>query len=145
MSEEGKPEAKPEGYRAAPSDLTSVLSTLSLVRAAYSSERSLMAWIRTSVSLYTFGFSITKFTNYMEWQAEGLQYSAGPHRLGIALVCMGILVLVLGIVEHLRRLVRMRQLGLPPISRFPLAVAAAAALFVIGAVTFVGIAFRLSP
>ena len=42
------------------------LERLAVVRTAYSSERSLKAWMRTAVSLYTFGFAIAKFFDYVE-------------------------------------------------------------------------------
>jgi putative membrane protein len=145
MREEANPVARPDNERAAAAEVTRALSIFALVRTAFSSERALLAWMRTSVSLYSFGFSITKFVDYLERQEEGSQYSDGPRRLGLALICMGILVLVLGAAEHFRRLVRMKQLGLPPISRFSLPVAAAVALFVIGAATLVGIASHWPP
>ncbi len=121
------------------------LSIYALVRTAFSSERALMAWMRTSVSLYSFGFTITKFVDYLERQGEGGHFPAGPRRLGLILICMGILVLVLAAAEHLRRLAKMKQLGLPPVSRFPLPVAATAMLFVIGTATLIGIACNWSP
>lgn len=126
-------------------EIVRALSTLALARTAFSSERSLMAWMRTSVSLYSFGFSITKFADYLENQGQGSQFAEGPRRLGLALFCMGILVLVVAAAEHWQRLSRMKQLGLPTVSRFPLPVAGAAALFVIGATTLIGIAFNWSP
>lgn len=95
--------------------------------------------------MYSFGFTITKFVDYLERPGEGGQFSEGPRRLGLALICMGILVLVLAVVEHLQRLAKMKQLGLPPTSRFPLSVAAAAALFVVGTATLIGIACNWSP
>lgn len=55
---------------APPAELTRKLSVLALVRTAYSSERVVMAWMRTSVSLYTFGFSITKFMDYDKVSGE---------------------------------------------------------------------------
>ena len=125
--------------------ITRDLSIFALIRTAFSSERSLMSWIRTSVSLYSFGFTITKFVDYLEHQGEGSQFSEGPRRLGLALICMGLLVLVLAVVEHMRRLVRMTQLGLPPISRFPLPVVASVALFAIGVATLIGIARNWFP
>jgi putative membrane protein len=109
------------------------LRTLSaLVRTAFSSEQTLMSWVRTSVSLFTFGFSITQFFYYLERQQEGIPLSPGPRRLGIALICVGILALVLGMVEHVQRLKRMQEHGLPKIKRFLLPLGSAAAFLAIG-------------
>ncbi len=123
-------------------DLIETLSVLALVRTVFSSERALLAWMRTSVSLYTFGFSITKFADYLERQTEGLQSVDGPRQLGLMLTSMGILVLVLGVVGHGTRMRRMKQLGLPSTSRWLLAVGAAAALFAIGIATSIGITLK---
>ena len=108
------------------------LEIYALVRTAFSSERSLLAWMRTSVSLYTFGFSITKFFDYLEQQEAGTQFSEGSQLLGFALVFLGILALVPAIPEHIQRLRKMKNLGLPRVSRFSLPVAATVALLSIG-------------
>ncbi len=115
------------------------LGIYALVRTALSSERSLMAWIRTSASLYAFGFSITKFLDYLEKQQEGTGSSAGLHRLGIAIICIGILGLVLAMVEHLQRLEKMKQRGLPTVSWISLPVVATTALLLIGIAVLISI------
>jgi putative membrane protein len=145
MNQETKAREEPNAEPLSAAEQVRTLSAFALVRTAFSSERALMAWMRTSVSLYSFGFTITKFVDYLEHHGEGSQLSEGPRRLGLALICMGILVLVLAVAEHLRRLAKMTRLGLPPISRFPLPVAAAAVLFVIGTATLIGIAYNWSP
>ena len=115
------------------------LSDLALVRTAFSSGRSLMSWIRTSISLYGFGFSISKFIDYLELQQQGTHFSAGLHRLGIALIFMGVVALALAIAEHWQRVRRMRKLGLPPESPVLLPVAAAGVLIGIGLATLITI------
>jgi putative membrane protein len=103
-----------------------------LVRTAFSSEQSLMSWMRTSVSLLTLGFTITQFFTYLEQQQEGLQLAAGPRRLGLALIWVGIIALVLGMIEHVHRLRIMQEQGLQRISRYLLPLGSAAVLLVIG-------------
>lgn len=119
------------------------LEILAIVRTRFSSERSLMAWIRTSVSLFTFGFSITQFFSYLENQQKGTQFSEGPYLLGQALILLGILSLVPAVIQHVRRLKRAKELGIPMgmpiISRFSLPIWATVALLVIGFTTFIGI------
>ncbi len=110
-----------------------------LVRTALSSEQTLMSWIRTSLSLFTFGFSITQFFYYLEQQKEGVQISAGPRRMGIALVCVGIVVLLLAMVEHMLRLRKIKKQGLPADSASFLPFGSAVALLVIGIAAFVSI------
>ena len=119
--------------------LMRTLSILALVRTSYSSERSLMAWIRTSVSLYTFGFSISKFLDYLEMREAGVEFAAGLRRLGFALICMGIVGLVLAGAEHLKRIRTMQELGLPRTSRLSLPLGTTVALVVIGITTLMNI------
>lgn len=116
------------------------LSVLALVRTSYSSERSLMAWIRTSVSLYTFGFTISKFLDYLKMRGTTVEFSAGLHRLGFVLICLGIIALVPAGIEHLKRIRTMKRLGLPETSRPSLPLATAVALIALGIVTLIGIA-----
>jgi putative membrane protein len=103
-----------------------------LVRTAFSSEQSLMSWIRTSVSLFTFGFSISQFFYFLEQQKEGIQLSSGPRMMGITLICVGIIVLLFAMVEHVHRLKMMQKKGLPRISQYLLPLGSALALLAIG-------------
>ncbi len=120
------------------------LGIYALVRTALSSERSLMAWIRTSVSLYTFGFTITKFLDYLEQQQEGAQFSTGLHRLGFVIICIGILGLVLAAVGHLQRLKKMKRLGLPTVSLISLPIVATTSLVLIGIAVLISIGLNWS-
>jgi putative membrane protein len=119
------------------------LEILAIVRTRFSSERSLLSWIRTSVSLFTFGFSITKFMNYLENQHEGLQFSEGPYRLGLALIWIGILSIIPAVIQHVWRLNTAKELGIPLempiISRFSLPISVTLAFMVIGFTTLIGI------
>jgi putative membrane protein len=76
---------------------------LGLDRTEIASERTLMAWVRTAVSLIGFGFSIPKFFSYLE--AAGPVDVAGglsPKFLGVVLIGLGTLGLAGGIAEHFR-------------------------------------------
>ena len=115
-----------------------------LVRTAFSSEQSLMSWTRTSVSLFTFGFSIAQFFQYLAKQQGGSQISAGPRRMGIALTCVGILALVLAMIEHVHRLRILQAQGLPRISQYLLPLGSAVTLLVIGIVAFISIIMNWS-
>jgi putative membrane protein len=115
-----------------------------LVRTAFSSEQSLMSWARTSISLFTFGFSISQFFQYLAKQQGGSQISAGPRRMGIALICVGILTLVLAMVEHVHRLRVMQKQGLPRISQYLLPLGTTAGLLAIGVVAFISVIMKWS-
>lgn len=115
-----------------------------LVRTALSSEQTLMSWIRTSLSLLTFGFSITQFFYYLEQQKEGIQVSPGPRRMGFTLVCVGIVVLLAAMVEHVLRLRKMKKEGLPADAASFLPFGSAVALLVIGIAALVSIIMNWS-
>ena len=115
------------------------LNLLALDRTLYSSERSLMSWMRTSVSLYTFGFTITKFMSYLESQEANNEFSEGLERLGLVLILIGILALVLAIGEHFKRWLIMKRLGLEKPSPLHLPITGAALLLAIGIGTLIGL------
>ncbi len=110
-----------------------------LVRTAFSCERSLMAWIRTSVSLYTFGFSISTFIDFLQLQEKGFQVSVEFRRVGLVLIAVGIVAVASAVVDHLKRIRTMRRLGLPSSTRSVLPAATATALGLTGRVTLVGV------
>ncbi len=118
------------------------LERLAKIRTAYSSERSLKSWMRTAVSLYTFGFAIVKFFDYISLEQNGLLHPDGPLWLGFALVVTGIIGLMLGTVQYLRRLATMSNLGLSNYSRYLLPVVTAAMLSLIGVATAIMISMN---
>jgi len=123
--------------RLSPSATVRALSVLAVIRTAYSSERSLLSWIRTSASLYTFGFSISKFIDYLGSQTGDVGLSAGLRRLGIVLIALGAVALVFAIFEHLKRIHTMKKLGLPRTSPLSLPVGGATALLAVGIATLI--------
>ena len=110
-----------------------------LIRTALSSEQSLMSWIRTSVSLYTFGISITQFFHYLADKQGGSELSGGPRRLGFALICVGMAALALGLFEYVRWNKSLKEQGLPKASltRYPVYSALALLLIGIAALFFI--------
>jgi uncharacterized membrane protein YidH (DUF202 family) len=78
-------------------------------------------------------------------QQAGVEFSVGLRRLGFVLICMGVLSLVLAGAEHVKRIRRMRQLGLRTSSWPSLPLGTAAALVAIGLVTLIGILGVWSP
>jgi uncharacterized membrane protein YidH (DUF202 family) len=69
----------------------SIETRMSMQRTRNSAERTLMAWIRTSLSMITFGFTAYKFLEYVR-QAEKDTCSVrvhGPRNVGLALIALG--------------------------------------------------------
>jgi uncharacterized membrane protein YidH (DUF202 family) len=115
------------------------LERLATIRTAYSSERSLKSWMSTAVSLYTFGFAVAKFFDYLAAHPGASQNPNGPQWLGLALVCTGIVSLVLALTQYLHRLATMSELGLPHPRHYLLPAVAAAALTMIGIASAISI------
>ncbi len=112
---------------------------LALVRTRFSAENSLMAWVRTSIALVTFGFSIAQFFHYFEGQEEGEQFSKDPHYLGLALILSGCIFLVFAIIEHLQLLRKLKEEGLQTIRHHSLPVLSALALLLISIAALISI------
>ena len=89
--------------RGSPSvELSSHRTSLSLERTKMAADRTLMGIVRTSLSLIGFGFTISEA--FRELQRIGaLPHASGaPLALGLALVSLGVLMLAMGIVSHMR-------------------------------------------
>ena len=139
MSFDGAPAVNPAvDELATEGGVKAFLNRAALVRTAFSSERSLLASMRTSASLFSFGFAISRFFSYLEGQQD-LHFSAGPRHLGLALAGLGVLLLLLALIEHARRLRRMEELGLPSVSWFSLPIAIASGVLAIGVAVLVGL------
>jgi putative membrane protein len=145
MSEEKKPQPPLTNENAkaakAPKDLR---LRGALVRTAFSSEQTLLSWMRTSVSLFTFGFSIAQFFYYLDEQQGSAPLSAGPRRLGLTLICLGIIALTLAMVEHVHRLRMLQEQGMPRIAQYLLPIGSAAVFLLIGIAALVSVFFNWS-
>jgi inner membrane protein YidH len=72
------------------------------LRTRLSVERTMMAWVRIAVSLIGFGFGIEQFFERLQ-QAPGTQPAMlpeAPKYLGVALICCGIMALVISIWQY---------------------------------------------
>jgi putative membrane protein len=74
-------------------------TALEATRLAY--ERTLMAWIRTAVSMISFGFTIYKFFQYFqESQMDQVDHLVTPRALGLFMISAGLFTLLLASIEH---------------------------------------------
>lgn len=76
------------------------------IRTRLSLERTMMSWVRTSVALIGFGFTIVQFFEHLhsEGAAAALRPQA-PRYLGLALIAAGVIVLLVSIWQY-RKVVR---------------------------------------
>lgn len=145
MSQKSQPPTPQSKRQTSAAWIMERLGVYALVRTAFSSERSLLSWMRTTASMYSFGFSLIKFLDFLEKQQVKIEFSVGLHRLGIALIIVGILMVGLAAVEHGRRLRKMKELGLPTVHKLSLPIAIATVLALVGIATLVGILLPQSP
>src|SRR5262245_27483890 len=88
-------------------ELSSRRTGMSFQRTRMSADRTLMSVIRTSLSLIGFGFTIFQFFQKLK-DAGTLAHAAAPRNFGVALVALGILMLIGGIIYHLKLLLHQR-------------------------------------
>ena len=124
-----------------PGNTTDLRLPGALVRTALSSEQTLMSWVRTSLSLSTFGFALAKFFQYLAGQAD-TPLAAGPRRLGIALILLGVVVLVAAVIEHSLRIRGLKKQGLPADASSFLPLGSAGAMLAIGLTALLSVFLR---
>ena len=104
-------------------------------------ERTLMAWIRTALSLIGFGFGIGKLDAYL--QGAGLHTRLDlPHSsliFGASFIVLGILGLLAAIVQHARVLKRLSRPDFAYDAMRPIAMTVAALLMLVGAFGLIAI------
>jgi putative membrane protein len=77
-------------------------------RTRMAADRTLMAVIRTALSLISFGFTIHTFFNKLK-EAGVLKGAASARNFGESLVLLGVGMLILGIIYHVRFMLGLRQ------------------------------------
>jgi putative membrane protein len=125
---------------------------MSFQRTRLSADRTLMSVIRTSLSLISFGFTIYSFFQKVRPAEPGTH---GARNFGATLVCLGVGMLILGIVYHVQFMRGLRGLrealkaeGLVHAeSGFPtsMTLLTALVLLLIGVAAAVSIVFHTGP
>ena len=135
-------------------DMSMRRTGMSFQRTRLSAERTLMSVIRTSLSLIGFGFTIFQFFEKLK-DAGTLTHAAAPRNFGIALVLLGILMLIVGIVYHAQFMYGLRKERKSLMahglihgeSHFPasLTLITAIILLIIGLTAIVSMLFQVGP
>ena len=116
---------------------------LAVDRTRLSHERTLMAWIRTAVSLISFGFAIFKFFQYLRESKpdQPHEYVIGLHLFAILMITIGLTALTLAWIQTRQELNVLRQQAGP--MPYSLASVIAALVAGLGIVALIAVAFRL--
>lgn len=100
-----------------------------------------MAWVRTAVSLISFGFTIYKFFEYLKDKGESHERRIfGPRQFAMTMIAIGLASLVLATIQHRRDLVRMRK-HYPEVP-YSLATIVAALVGLLGVISFLAVIFN---
>lgn len=100
-------------------------------------DRTTLAWVRTALTMATFGFGTVGFFRSLRLDSptpESIALHASAIRFGVGLIVLGIAATVLCGVAHWRAMGRLRSDEPPVLSRWPLSVALAMLLSVVGLV-----------
>lgn len=136
-------------------ELSSRRTGMSFQRTRMSADRTLMSIIRTALSLIGFGFTIFQFFGHM-LQVPGVSLNQhAPRNFGTALVFLGMVMLTLGIVYHLRYMqglraerTQMKREGLiHGESHYPISLTliTAGLLWLLGLMAIAGMTFNIAP
>jgi putative membrane protein len=136
-------------------ELASNRTGLAFERTLIAADRTLMAIVRTSLSLIGFGFTINQVFRQLAVRHVLASGQTTGRRLGLALLALGIVFLLLGIISHARffkdLMRRRRRLldqhllhGITPYNPTPTFVAAAL-LLALGIVTLAAITIGVLP
>ncbi len=120
--------------------MSSTTTELAKERSREAANRTLMAWIRTALSLIAFGFGIAKFYHYLKSQDlhESVDPSASALLVGGSFIVLGLVGLTAGVVQHHNILKRIAREEFVYATPWPIARSVAIALLLIGAVALVG-------
>ena len=114
-------------------------SDMGTMRTIMAADRTLMAWIRTSLSMLSFGFTIYKFLEGAA-QQNMLPRSGTPQDVGLFLAGMGTLSMVLGLFSYWTTLKDLRRTEEFRLGRPSLLIGAI--MTIAGVAMFLGIAVR---
>lgn len=125
-------------------DLAHDRTDLALKRSYFAAERTLQAWIRTALSLISFGFTLGKLGQAIQnVEVKGIFMGRTLSIQGLAyfLVVLGTLSLVFANLQHARELRDLRASGLH--HRMSIASIVAIVLTIVGGLAFTGLVLRM--
>lgn len=118
----------------------SLSNELAKERSRAAAERTLMAWIRTSLSLITFGFGIDRIVSAIHAVSGDSSNAVSISRnVGLCFIAIGTLALLFAAFDHHQALRRINRGDFTYSSRLSLSFVVAIALILVGLFAFVSI------
>jgi putative membrane protein len=124
---------------------TNVSTELAKERSREAADRTLMAWIRTCLSLIGFGFGIAKLRDILieAGMHPRPEHFHGTLIFGLSFISLGIFGLLAAVVQHWRILQHLKFENFQYTGFRPLVMIAAIILLLIGLFAFISILLRL--
>ena len=81
-------------------ELAQIRPELAGSRTLMVADRKLMAWFRTALSMYSFGFTIYKLLQSFQASGHALPQAQTPRNIGLFLIGMGTFAMIMGTIEY---------------------------------------------
>ena len=119
---------------------TNTSTELARERNREAADRTLMAWVRTALSLIGFGFGIGKFYDYLETAGhQPLDPVRSTLIVGGSFIALGMFGLLAAVIQHVRILRRLNDPDFGYDAMRPVALSVAIVLLIIGTFSFIAI------
>ena len=114
---------------------------LAVERTRLAHERTLIAWLRTALSMISFGFTIYKFFQ-IERGPQQHQGLLGPREFALIMISTGLVALLMSTIQHRQGMKRLRDEG--SLATVPVSIATiVAGLFsILGVLAFLAVLFQ---
>jgi putative membrane protein len=117
---------------------------LALDRTRMAAERTLMAWVRTALSMISFGFTIYKFLQVLQEQSKiPVLRPQAPRELGLTLTGIGTFAVIIACVQHWKYITKLRPDQ--PYKPWDLTFTVACLIAFLGLLVFGSIILRAGP
>ena len=121
-----------------------LVDMLALDRNKLAAERTLMAWVRTSLSMISFGFTIYKFLQVIDEQSTvPVLRPNAPRNVGLVLTGLGTFVVVIACIQHWSYVKNLRTDN--PYKPWGLSFIVACLIAILGILLFGSIVIRSGP
>ena len=118
--------------------------TLAVERTRLAHERTLIAWLRTALSMISFGFTIYKFfqIEIEKLQTHPTQRLLSPRGFALIMIGTGLVALAMSTVQHYQSMARLRAETGAAIVPISIATVVAALFSILGVLAFLAVLFQ---